>query len=101
MMTRNLNTEFVAEWPNLGLLAEKFGVVEAGRMIGISHVGQIMRSKKVRPAYEMAAELCLRNLNQSVDRSPTNFLIKMTPEQKKILVPLLESMKIDFMDLDL
>ena len=93
-------TEFTSEFPFLKQLVEMYGVMEAGRMIGLTNIGTAMKDLKVRPAYEMAAELCIRNLTPREDRMPCSYLVKLTPEQKKVILPLLESMDVTFMDLE-
>lgn len=95
-----MSFEYTTEYPNLIRLVEQFGQAQASKMMGLSDVNKMIRDNKVRPAYEIAAGALLDKLNVK-EREVISYIIKLTPDQKKLILPLLDSLKVTYMDLDL
>lgn len=87
---------------NIKKLVDKIGVQEAGKMLGLAGetISQGIRDGEMRLAYEMAAELALRNMTPRQDRFGTTYVVKLTPEQAKIIQPLIDGLGIQYLELD-
>lgn len=95
-MTRIAKHEFIQDAPFLQKLADIHGVMKAGELLGLSHVGTILREKKVRPAYEIAAKALIGEVGEK----PHSYVIKLSAEHEKIVIPLLKGLDVPYLELD-
>lgn len=95
--------EYTTEFPHFRKLVEKYGHTEASRKIGFSdsYASEVFRAGKIRPCSEMAAELVLRDETPRSERVGTAYIVKLTGEDSKLVLPMLDRMGVIYMDLDL
>lgn len=95
-----IHTEYVTEIPAITALYNTFGKTRASKMLGLTDITHLIRAGKARPAYEIAAKAMLETELPKEDKRVRSFIVKMTPEQMKIVQPLIDALAITYMELD-
>lgn len=95
MKPKTYNAEFIEEAPFLQALHDKLGNQEASAALGLTDISKMLREKKIRPAYEMAAQLLIGS-----EVRARSYIVKVEPETAHVLLPLLNRLKITYMELD-
>lgn len=88
--------EYVKEFPCFLKLIEKHGHAKASDMLGLTNVQVMAKNGQVRPAYEMAAKLLLGDSEERVH----SYVVKLTPGNAKIVLPLLDKLEVPHLELD-
>lgn len=86
---------------NMKTLVERVGTTEAGQLLGLAGetISQGLRENEMRLAYEMAAELVIRKMSPEQSAGRT-YVVKLTADQVKIMKPLIETLGIQYLELD-
>jgi hypothetical protein len=66
---------FTDDYPNLQKLVSEVGSIEASKLLGVTNVGDMINTNKVRPVYEMAASYILKEDNLQKDHENAVVLV--------------------------
>lgn len=94
-MRKTYNAEFIENAPFLQALHDELGNQEASASLGLTDVSKMLREKKIRPAYEMAAQYIM-----GPEMKVRSYVVKLDPENAPVILSLLDKLNIQYMSLD-
>lgn len=97
-------TEYTTEIGPIVKLNEMFGKTKASMLLGLTDITHLIRAGKARPAYVIAAQALLDKeaalVPKQEEPKPQSYIVKMSAEEQKLLIPIFEKFGIIYMTLD-
>jgi hypothetical protein len=88
-------------YPHLDRLIENFGQAEVNRMLGITAIGEAITKGRVRPVYEMSAELLLQNAGDVEPPAYTNLIVRVPSDKLDAVRAVVDALGLKSMRLEL
>lgn len=86
-------------FPNILKLVELRGLSETSLLLGLTHVGKMIREGKVRLAYELAAEMLLSKEDKQITCDDVVYVVKVPLSKKDAVVGILNAMELEYLDI--